>query len=103
TGVSWKIMDSYGYAGEDFCQKVDSMEIAFDVAATDGSGYLAFIDEVLMIFDDLYNRNIAVAGIMALRYTSNTVAHIGMSKFRRTCHSEIPLIRNFGGNAEFID
>jgi hypothetical protein len=102
TGVSWKIMDTYGYAGEDFCQKVDSMEIAFDVAATGGGGYLAFIDEVLMIFDDLFNRNVAVAGLLALRYTTNTTALIGMSKFRTTCHIEIPVIRNFAGNVEFI-
>lgn len=104
TGVGWKIMDTYGYAGEDFCQKVDSMEIAFDVAAatTVHDGYLGFIDDVLAISDDLFNRNIAVAGIMALRYTTNTEALIGMSKFRTTCHIEIPLIRNFGGNAEFI-
>lgn len=44
TGVSWKIMDTYGYAGEDLCQKVDSMEFAFDVAAaTAGGGYIAFM------------------------------------------------------------
>jgi hypothetical protein len=104
TRIGWKIMDTYGYKYEDFCQKVDSMEIAFDVAAaTDtGQGYIAFIDEVLAIFDDLYNRNIAVAGIMSLRYTSKTTAFIGMSKFPTTCHIEIPILRNFGGNAEFI-
>jgi len=102
TGVSWKIMDSYNYSGEDFCQKVDSMEVAFDVAADDSVGHLAFIDDVLMIFDDLFNRNIAVAGLLALRYTRNTTALIGMSKFPMTCHIEIPIIRNFGGNAEFI-
>jgi hypothetical protein len=105
TGISWKIMDTYGYAAEDFCQKVDSMEIAFDVAAatTVGSGYLAFIDEVLAIFDDLFSRNIAVAGLLALRYTTSTAALIGMSKFPRTCHIEIPILRNFGGNVEFIE
>lgn len=104
TRIGWKIMDTYGYKYEDFCQKVDSMEIAFDVsAATDiNSGYIAFIGEVLAIFDDLYNRNIAVAGIMSLRYTSKTTALIGMSKFPTTCHIEIPILRNFGGNAEFI-
>jgi hypothetical protein len=103
TGVSWKIMDTYGYSGDDFCKKVDSMEIAFDVAAaTGGGGYLAFIDEVLATFDDLFNRNIAVAGILTLRYTSNTEALIGMSKFATTCHIEIPILKNFAGNAEFI-
>jgi len=103
TGVSWKIMDTYGYAGEDFCQKVDSMEIAFDVAAaTSGGGYLAFIDEVLAIFDELFNRNVAVAGVLALRYTSNTAALIGMSKFATTCHIEIPILKNFAGNTELI-
>jgi hypothetical protein len=105
TRISWKIMDTYGYKYENFCLKVDSMEIAFDVAAAKdvSQGYIAFIDEVLAIFDDLYNRNIAVAGIMSLRYTSKTTALIGMSKFPTTCHIEIPLLRNFGGNAEFID
>ena len=104
TGISWKIMDTYGYAAEDFCQKVDSMEIAFDLANSDtvGGGYLAFIDEVLAIFDDRFNRSIAVAGILALRYKTNTTALIGMSKFPTTCHIEIPVLRNFGGNAEFI-
>jgi hypothetical protein len=104
TRIGWKIMDTYGYKYEDFCQKVDSMEIAFDVsAATDLSqGYIAFIEEVLAIFDDLYNRNIAVAGIMSLRYTSKTTALIGMTKFPTTCHIEIPILRNFGGNTEFI-
>src|SRR5215471_1977069 len=104
TRISWKIMDTYGYKYEDFCQKVDSMEIAFDVAAAKdvGQGYIAFIDEVLAIFDDLYNRNIAVAGILALRYTSKTTALIGMTKFPTTCHIEIPILRNSGGNAEFI-
>jgi hypothetical protein len=104
TRISWKIMDTYGYKYEDFCQKVDSMEIAFDVsAATDVSqGYIAFADEVLAIFDDLYNRNIAVAGIMSLRYTSKTTALIGMTKFPTTCHIEIPILRNLGGNTEFI-
>lgn len=104
TRISWKIMDTYGYKAEDFCQKVDSMEIAFDVSAADSvdSGYLAFIDDVFAVFDDLFNRNIAVAGIMSLRYTTNTTALIGMSKFPITCHIEIPILRNFGGNAEFI-
>lgn len=104
-GVSWKIMDTYNYTAEDFCQKVDSMEIAFDAFATGREslgGYLAFIDDVFAIFDDLYNRNIGVAGIMSLRYTSKTTALIGMSKFPTTCHIEIPLLRNFAGNAEFI-
>src|SRR5258708_35036582 len=80
------------------------MEIAFDVpAATDVSqGYIAFADEVLAIFDDLYNRNIAVAGIMSLRYTSKTTALIGMTKFPTTCHIEIPILRNLNGNTEFI-
>jgi hypothetical protein len=104
TDVSWKIMDTYGYAAEDFCQKVDSIEIAFDVAAaTGGGGYLAFVDEVLAIFDDLYNRRIAVATILAIRYTRNTEALIGMSKFPMTCHIEIPIIRDFAGNSEFIE
>jgi hypothetical protein len=104
TRISWKIMDTYGYATEDFCQKVDSMEIAFDLSNAEsvGGGYLAFIDEVFAIFDDLFNRNIAVAGIMSLRYTTQTTALIGMSKFPTTCHIEIPILRNFGGNAEFI-
>jgi len=101
TGIGWKIMDSYNYAGEDFCQKVDSMEIAFDTANAEG-GYLAFIDEVFAIFDDLFNHNIAVAEIMALRFTRNTAALIGMSKFATTCHIEIPLLKNFQGNAEFL-
>ena len=105
TRISWKIMDTYGYKYEDLCQKVDSMEIAFDVAAATDvkQGYIAFVDEVLAIFGDLYNRNIAVAGLMSLRYTSKTTALIGMSKFPKTCHIEIPLIRKFAGNAEFID
>ena len=103
TGVSWKIMDTYGYAGEDFCQKVDSMEFAFDVADTHGGGYLAFIQEVLNIFADLDNRNIAVAGLMALRYTRNTSALIAMSKFSTSCHIEIPILKSFAGNAEFLD
>jgi hypothetical protein len=104
TRIGWKIMDTYGYKFEDFCQKVDSMEIAFDVAAATAvdQGYIAFVDEVLAIFDDLYNRNIAVAGILSLRYTSKTTALIGMSKFPTTCHIEIPILRNFSGNAEFI-
>jgi hypothetical protein len=103
TDIGWKVMDTYGY-GENFCQKVDAMEIAFDVAAaTGGGGYLAFIDEVLAIFDDLYGRHIAVAFILSLRYTSNTEALIGMSKFSNTCHIEIPAIRDFAGNAEFIE
>jgi hypothetical protein len=104
TGVSWKIMDTYDYRGENFCLKVDSMEIAFDVADADTKqgGYLAFIDEVLAIFDDLFNRSIPVAGIMSLRYTSKTAALIGMSKFPTTCHIEIPLLGKFGGNTEFI-
>lgn len=104
TRISWKIMDTYGYKYEDFCQKVDSMEIAFNVAAaTDvDKGYIAFVDDVLSIFNDLYNRNIAVAGIMSLRYTSRTTALIGMSKFPTTCHIEIPIIKKFSGNAEFI-
>lgn len=104
TDIGWKVMDTYGYAAEDFCQKVDAMEIAFDVAAaTGGGGYLAFIDEVLAIFDDLYGRHIAVAFILSLRYTRNTQALIGMSKFPTTCHIEIPVIRDFAGNSEFIE
>lgn len=102
TGISWKIMDTYGYPNEDFCQKVDSMEIAFDVERTAGGGYLGFIDDALAIFDDLFNRNVAVAGIMALRYTRQTTALIGMSKFPTTCHIEIPILRNFAGNGEFL-
>jgi hypothetical protein len=103
TGVGWKIMDTYGYDGEDFCQKVDAMEIAFDVAAaTGGGGYLAFIDEVLAVFADLFNRGIPIAGLLSLRYTQNTGALIGMSKFAATCHVEIPILKHFAGNAEFI-
>lgn len=102
--IGWKVMDTYGYAAEDFCQKVDSIEVAFDVeAATAGGGYLAFVDEVLGIFDELYGRHIAVATLLALRYTRNTEALIGMSKFPTTCHIEIPLIRDFAGNTEFIE
>lgn len=104
TDIGWKVMDTYGYAAEDFCQKVDAMEIAFDVAAaTGGGGYIAFIDEVLAIFDDLYGRHIAVAFILSLRYTRNTEALIGMSKFPTTCHIEIPAIQHFAGNSEFIE
>lgn len=101
-GISWKIMDTYGYQTEDFCQKVDSMEFAFDVTDTTGGGYQAFIDEVLGIFDDLFNRSISVAGLMALRFTTKTGALLGMSKFPMSCHIEIPILRNFGGNAEFL-
>lgn len=104
TDIGWKVMDTYGYAAEDFCQKVDAMEIAFDVAAASGGGgYLAFIDEVLAIFDHLYGRHIAVAFILSLRYTRNTEALIGMSKFPTTCHIEIPAIQHFAGNSEFIE
>jgi len=108
-GVSWKIMDTYGYIGEDFCQKVESMEFGFDISASsiDGrgihTGYLGFLEQVFVIFDDLFGRNNAVAGLMAIRYTRNTNAKIGMSKFERTCHIEIPIIQEFGGNAEFIE
>lgn len=105
TDISWKIMDTYGYDGEDFCQKVDSTEFAFDVAAAGdtGAGYLSFVDEVLAIFDDLYDRHIAVAGLLALRYTSRTEALIGMTRFPTTCHIEIPIIRSFAGNTEFLE
>ena len=112
TGVSWKIMDTYSYASEDFCTKVDSMEFAFDVSDTTsggilpfipGGGYLAFIKEVLGIFNDLNNRNIALAGLMALRFTRKTSALIGMSKFPETCHIEIPILKNFAGNTEFLE
>src|SRR5260370_26662982 len=80
------------------------MENAFDVdeATTQDAGYLGFIDDVFAIFDGLYNRNIAVAGILALRYTTNTAALIGMSKFSTTCHIEIDILRNFAGHPEFI-
>lgn len=104
TDIGWKVMDTYSYGAEDMCQKVDSMEFAFDVnAATGGGGYIAFVDEVLAIFEELYGRHIAVATLLALRYTRNTEALIGMSKFNPTCHIEIPVIRNFPGNAEFIE
>lgn len=51
TRINWKIMDTYGYRYEDFCQKVDSMEIAFDVAAATevNKGYIAFVDDALAI------------------------------------------------------
>lgn len=104
TDIGWKVMDTYGYGAEDMCQKVDSMEFAFDVtAATGGGGYIAFIDEVLAIFEELYGRHIAVATLLTLRYTRNTEAFIGMSKFNITCHIEVPVIRHFAGNAEFIE
>ncbi|HEX8724227.1 MAG TPA: hypothetical protein VF737_02435 [Gemmatimonadaceae bacterium] len=104
TRLGWLIMDTYGYKFEDFCQKVDSMEIAFDLAGATSvnEGYIAFVDDVLSIFADLYDRNIAVAGIMSLRYTSKTTALIGMTRFPTTCHIEIPILRKFSGNAEFI-
>ena len=101
-GVSWKIMDTYGYNGEDFCLKVDSMEFAFDVSITEGGGYLGFIQEALNIFDDLFNRNIPVAGTLSLRYTRNTEAFLGMSKFPTTCHIEISILKDFSGNPEFL-
>ncbi len=102
-GVSWKIMDTYNYNGEDFCQKVDSMDFAFDVSDTRDGGYLAFIQEVLTIFDELYNRNVAVAGLLTLRYSSNTNSKIGISRFPVTCHIEVPILQNFQGNTEFLE
>ncbi len=107
-GVSWKIMDTYGYEGEDFCQKVESMDIAFDVARASidargtHTGYLGFLEEVFSIFDDLFRRNQAVAGLLALRFTGGTAAKLGMSRFAQTCHIEIPILQDFGGNEEFI-
>ncbi len=107
-GASWKIMDTYSYEQEDFCQKVDSMEFAFDLAQSEidnakvHSGYLGFIKEVLDAAQDLYNRNKAIAGLIALRFTKKTKAKLGMSKFPITCHVEIPLLREFSANAEFL-
>lgn len=103
TAIGWKIMDTYGYAADDHCQKVAPYEFAFDVGDETAGGYLAFVDEVLAIFDDLYGRRLAVATLLAIRYTSRTEALLGMSKFTFTCHIEIPMIRDLAGNAEFID
>jgi len=102
TGVGWKLMDTYGYAGEDFCQKVDSMEFAFDASGPLDGGYLAFIDEVFSIFDDLYARDLAAPGLLALRYTRRSAALIGMTRFPVTCHIEIPLLRHFAGTDEAV-
>lgn len=105
TGFSFKIMDTYGYEGESFCEKVDSMDFAFDAFLLDASGrpvYFSFIDEVLDLFDELRNRNIAIAGNLALRYSRNTSALIGISRFETTVHIEIAVLRDFPGNSEFV-
>ncbi len=101
--VSWKIMDTYDYSSENFCQKVDSMEVAFDATEAGADVHLAFIDDVLKIFDDLYQKSVPVLGVLALRYMRKTESLIGMTRFPFTCHVEIPLIRNFGGNVEFLN
>jgi hypothetical protein len=106
TAFSWKIMDTYGYNGEDFCEKADSMDFGFDAFATNSSGlplYFDFIDGVLQIFEDLRNRNIVIAGNLALRYSRNTISFLGMSRFPTTCHIEIAALRGFAGNTEFIE
>jgi hypothetical protein len=106
TAFSWKIMDTYGYNGEDFCEKADSMDFGFDAFLTNSSGlpvYFDFIDGVLQIFEDLRNRNIVIAGNLALRYSSNTSSFLGMSRFPTTCHIEIAALRGFAGNTEFIE
>jgi hypothetical protein len=105
-GFSFKIMDTYGYEGESFCEKVDSMDFAFDAFLLDGSDrpvYFSFIDEVLNLFDELRNRNVAIAGNLALRYSRNTSALIGISRFPTTVHIEIAVLRNFPGNSEFVE
>lgn len=101
--VSWKIMDTYGYQSEDFCQKVDSMEVAFDATEAGADVHLAFIDEVLKIFDDLFQKSVPLVGVLALRYMRKTESLIGMTRFPFTCHIEIPILRNFGGNVEFLN
>lgn len=106
TGFSFKIMDTYGYEGESFCEKADSMDFAFDAFLLDDSArpvYFSFIDEVLNLFDELRNRNIAIAGNLALRYSRNTSALIGISRFPTTVHIEIAVLRDFPGNSEFIE
>ncbi len=106
TAFSWKIMDTYGYDGESFCEKADSMDFGFDAFANNASGlpiYFDFIDGVLQIFEDLRNRNIVIAGNLALRYSRNTNSLLGMSRFPTTCHIEIAALRDFAGNTEFIE
>jgi hypothetical protein len=106
TGFGFKIMDAYGYEGENFCEKVESMDFAFDAFSFDASGrpvYFNFIDAVLNLFDELRSRNIAIAGNLALRYSRNTSALIGISRFETTVHIEIAVLRDFPGNSEFIE
>lgn len=101
TDLSWKIMDTYDYQAQ--CYKVDSMEFAFDAMNTDTTThFFGFIDEVLVIIEDMFGRNVPVAGILALRFTSATEAYIGMSQFQRTCHIEIPVLKGLSGNGEFL-
>lgn len=117
-GVGWKIMDTYGYGAVDYCQKVDSLEVAFDVFDTTGGGhihstteggyvvstrgYIQFIFEILNLFDELIGRNLAIAGVLALRYTRRTSAKLGMSRFYISCHVEIPILQGFAANREFL-
>lgn len=101
--VSWKIMDTYNYSSEDFCQKVDSMEFAFDATPAGGDGHIAFINQAIAIFEDLYQRNVPGMGLIALRFMKKTQHLIGMTKFGMTCHVEIPLLRHFSGNAELLN
>ncbi len=101
--VSWKIMDTYDYSGENYCQKVDSMEVAFDATEAGADAHLKFIDDVLTIFGDLYEKSVPVLGVLALRFMRKTEALIGLTRFPFTCHVEIPIIRNFGGNVEFLN
>ena len=103
--VGWKLMDTYDYGGRDNCQRVEAMELVFDMAASDGSGrpqFIAFIDEVLDIVADLSARNIPIATILSLRFTNRTRALLGMQSGTHTCHIEIPLLQHFAGNTEAI-
>ncbi|HHG86096.1 MAG TPA: hypothetical protein ENJ82_15210 [Bacteroidetes bacterium] len=101
--MSWKVMDTYNYQRPDNCQKVDAMEVAFDVDSDRGGrNYLAFISEALDIFQDLRDRGIPVATVFSLRFSRGTEALLGMSQFVNTCHVEIPMLQSFAGNAEML-
>lgn len=103
TDVGFKIMDMYNYKGDN-CQKVESMDVAFNVdeAVDTQSGYLGFFDKIFALFDQLYEEGTAVACGVTLRFILNTDALIGMSKFQRTAHIEIPLLRGFARNENFL-
>lgn len=98
--ISYAVMDRHDYHDESCNVNVDSIEVFFD--ATDPM-LIAYIDALLEFEIQQEFRGKAFVGYIALRFTADTRALLGMERYPLTCAVEVAGLKDVGGVTELID